>query len=188
MAGYPLDAIREFAALYPDEPNPIAKAEDDALEEPGIGEAIRRVDEKIAWLSRSAYAMGGPEGERQELDEERRGLVMAAHGIGTARRGDAGAKSGTLEDDSRSWPVPFETFWPIFEAAVEDGASARALEKLTDEKPEYEFVNRIKLGVLVKWVERNPKEAQRRWRVAELPPGFSATDDGVVFPNPPQPA
>jgi hypothetical protein len=92
------------------------------------------------------------------------------------------------EDESRSWPVPFATFWPIFRLAVEEGASARRLAKETDGNDSLTFVNRIKAGVLVTWVEGNPEEARRRLRMAELPPGFSATRDGVVFPNPPKPA
>jgi hypothetical protein len=86
-------------------------------------------------------------------------------------------------DRGRSWPVPFETFWPIFRLAVEEDASARRLAKETDENDKLQFVNRIKAGALVNWVKKNPEEARRRLREAELPPGFSATRDGVVFPS-----
>jgi hypothetical protein len=76
----------------------------------------------------------------------------------------------------------------IFRLAVEEKASARRLATVTDEDPELEFVNRPKVGLLVKWVEENPEEAGRRLGVAELPPGFSATPRGVVFPSPSKPA
>jgi hypothetical protein len=93
---------------------------------------------------------------------------------------DAGTEDLLVEN--HSWPVPFQTFWKIFRLAVEEGASARRLAKETDENDKLEFVNRIKAGVLVAWVKENPEEARRRLRVAELPPGFSATQGGVVFP------
>jgi hypothetical protein len=102
--------------------------------------------------------------------------------LGVETEAPAPRAAEVADDTSRSWPVPFKTFWPIFRLAVEEDASARRLAKETDEKPELEFVNRIKAGVLVAWVKENPEEAQRRLRVAELPPGFSATQDGVVFP------
>jgi hypothetical protein len=100
----------------------------------------------------------------------------------------APAKAVEAVPESRSRPVPTPTFWLIFRLAVHNGASARELAKLTEKSSDLTYVNRIKAGVLVTWVKKNRAEARRLLGVAELPPGFSATRDGVIFPNPPRPA
>ncbi len=74
MAGYPPEVIRDFVARFGKE-DPIAKAEEEARTVPGFGEEIRRVDEKINWLSTHWRE---PPGEREELEAERRSLVVEA--------------------------------------------------------------------------------------------------------------
>ena len=87
MAGYPPDVIREFAARFPGSEDPIAKAEEAALAVAGFGEAIRRVDERIGWLSAHVIE---PKGEREKLEAERHSLVVEA------LKEDAGAEGGAL--------------------------------------------------------------------------------------------
>ena len=82
-------------------------------------------------------------------------------------------------------PIPVDTFWVVFERVVNEKASARAIWELTDTKPELAFVNRIKAGRIVKWVEAHPVEARRAVDPArEIPSDFPATSDGVVIPKP----
>jgi hypothetical protein len=79
-------------------------------------------------------------------------------------------------------PIPDETFWELFRLAVEEDASARGLEKLTDERADLEFVNRNKAGNIVKWVKSHRTLARRALDRHELPRLFRATPDGVFPP------
>jgi hypothetical protein len=74
MAGYSPEVIRDFAERFGPK-DPIAKAEEKALEVPGFGEEIRRVDTELGWLSQSLHP---PAAKREELEEERRRLVVEA--------------------------------------------------------------------------------------------------------------
>jgi hypothetical protein len=77
VAGYSPDEIRDLAARF----GSIPEAEEQALMVPGFGDEIRRVDERIGWLSQS-YAHP-PQEMREKLDEERRRLVVEAHREGS---------------------------------------------------------------------------------------------------------
>jgi hypothetical protein len=75
MAGYSPDEIRAIVKRFPERPDPIAAAEEYALSALGFGEEIRRVEEEIGSLSH--YVLE-PLGEREQLEEQRRRLVVAA--------------------------------------------------------------------------------------------------------------
>ena len=81
MPGYSPDEIREFVKRFPERPDPIAAAEDAALAVPGFGEEILRVDTEIGWLTQ---LLAPPPGKREQLDEERRRLVVEALGLSSA--------------------------------------------------------------------------------------------------------
>jgi hypothetical protein len=80
-------------------------------------------------------------------------------------------------------PIPHETFWELFRLAVQEDASARALENLTDKRDDLEFVNRNKAGNIVKWVKSHPTLSRRAVDRHELPREFRATLDGVFPPT-----
>jgi hypothetical protein len=74
MAGYPPEVIRDFAERFGPK-DPIAKAEEKARGVPGFDEEIRRVEAEINWLS---TLLREPPGRREELEGERRSLVVEA--------------------------------------------------------------------------------------------------------------
>jgi hypothetical protein len=71
MAGYSPDVIRDFAKRF----GSITEAEEQARKVPGFGEEIRRVEAEIGWLS---TFIREPPGAREELEDERRRLVVEA--------------------------------------------------------------------------------------------------------------
>jgi hypothetical protein len=79
MAGYSPDVIRDFAERF----GSIAKAEEKALTVPGFGEEILRVEAEINWLSTLWHE---PPGRREELEGERRALVVEALSEGASPR------------------------------------------------------------------------------------------------------
>jgi hypothetical protein len=88
MAGYSPDEIRDFAARF----GSIPKAEEQALTVPGFGDEIRRVDERIGWLAQSFLHQ--PPEMREELDEERRRLVVEALREGALSPAQPASKRG----------------------------------------------------------------------------------------------
>jgi hypothetical protein len=80
-------------------------------------------------------------------------------------------------------PIPPDTVLEILRRVVEENASARAIADATDEDPGLSFVNRIKAGVIVKWVAKHPAEARRAVDRQEIPADFPATAAGVMLPN-----
>jgi hypothetical protein len=76
-------------------------------------------------------------------------------------------------------PIPSATFWAVVEMALE-GKTARQIEKATEDNS-LAFVNREKVGEIIKWVEHD-KPAAVEAKVAEkIPANFSATPDGVII-------
>jgi hypothetical protein len=79
--------------------------------------------------------------------------------------------------------VETETFWKVWEMALDDNPSARAIEKATNEDPELKYVNREKATVIVNAVAEDRDAARAALDGRKTPPGFSATSDGIRLPN-----
>jgi hypothetical protein len=87
------------------------------------------------------------------------------------------------QGDARGTPIPTDEFWELFRLAVEEDASARELARLTDERPDFAFVNRVKTGRITTWVQAHRKRARKALDRHELPREFAATPAGVFPPK-----
>jgi hypothetical protein len=58
------------------------------------------------------------------------------------------------------------------------------IAKKTDKDPELSYVNRIKAGVIVRWIHKHPRAARRALSGRRIPRDFPATPDGVLLPKP----
>lgn len=149
MAGYSSDEIRDLAARF----GSIAKAEEEALEVPGFGEAIRRVDDKITWLS---MHVSEPRGEREKLEAERHSLVVEALKLPAA---DAGR--GAL--------LPVELVERAVQLKVNEGMGKLPLSREPGLTPWY-------AGQILRWHKRGRPEGlwldddgRLRWGTAITP-------------------
>lgn len=108
-------------------------------------------------------------------------LVYASHTAtvsteATGQRGDgAGRPLGAY--------VETETFWEVWEMALDKTKSARAIARATDKNPDLQFVNKDKAGVIRAAVAKNFAAARRALPDREIPPGFSDTPYGIKLPQ-----
>jgi hypothetical protein len=120
--------------------------------------------------------------QRQQEDDELRRLQLKLARRAVADQPDE-KPPGTIGRPEGPVPVPAATFWEILRLIVFDDASARCIDKTTNQRPELAFVNRNKAGDLIKWVEANPSKARNALTRHEIPRHFRATDGGVIWPK-----
>jgi hypothetical protein len=83
-----------------------------------------------------------------------------------------------------SKPVPHDAFWEIFRLMLEDGASARQIENITNNRGNpLLFVDRNKAGALRRWIDDHPTAARTALDRHQVPRGFGDTADGVTLPR-----
>lgn len=103
-------------------------------------------------------------------------------GATAAARAGAGKGEGGRPEGSQV-AIPEETFWEVWRLALDENASARAIERATSTGSEWGFVNKEKAGVIVKAVRKNKATARRALADQITPPGFLVTDNGVLLPK-----
>jgi hypothetical protein len=168
----------------------------DLMDVPELQKELKFLRSEAARLRR-ALEWFGDEGNPQPANRTRRATM--AFGDGEVVLGPVTPKWGPLprlDVDERhkrvgtrrggrptGSVVETETFWAVLEMGL-DGMSARAITRATDDRSDLAFVNRDKVAIILRAVAKNRKSAQRALDGRKIPPGFSATPNGVSLPGP----
>jgi hypothetical protein len=126
--------------------------------------------------------------QRDELHEGMRTLGLRDVESTTPPPSDDGWQGPPNELDRRwaRWAIPNVSFWHVLEQRVKNGklATINGLSEQTRRSPRLKFVGRTRVGQFVDWIDTHPEQAERAWRLHEIPAGFRATGEGVLLPRP----